>query len=286
MTAMNRSEALQHIANEASRGELVFPTNVTASLKIQQSLDDPDCDLETAAKLIITEPLLAARAVAIANSVAYTRFGGNVSNVKTAVSVLGFNALRAIVATIIVRQVSGVILDPSVRSRANRLWEHSAQVAALAHVIAKRVSKTDAETAMFAGIVHEVGGFYVLSRATEFPALLQPAPPSEGEERTEHNPEALIGSAVLKKLMVPKPVIAAIESLWDGIRVMPPENLADTLLIANDLAQMASPLDPRPPATIQQQASEIDFVVGNGTLSTILEESDEEVRSLIDALIS
>lgn len=284
---MTRMEALQLIAQQATIGELVFPTNVTASLKIQQSLDDPDCDLETAAKLIITEPLLAARAVAIANSVAYARFGGNVSNVKTAVSLLGFRALRSIVASVVVRQVSGVILDPNVRSRANRLWEHSAHVGALAHVIARRVSNIDAESAMFAGIVHEVGGFYVLSRVAEFPALLESqATENDTDERIGESPEQIIGRAVLKKLMVPKPIIAAIEALWEGTRVMPPETLADTLLIANDLAHMPSPLDPRSPATILQQASEIDFSVGTGTLSKILEESDEEVKSLIDALIS
>ena len=46
-------------------------------------------------------------------------------------------------------------------------------MAALAHVLSRRVSHVDAETAMFAGIVHEVGGFYLLSRAEEFPALLE-----------------------------------------------------------------------------------------------------------------
>jgi len=47
--------------------------------------------------------------------------------------------------------------------------EHTAHVASLAHVIARRVTRLDPETALFAGIIHEVGGFYLLSRVKDHP---------------------------------------------------------------------------------------------------------------------
>lgn len=284
---MKRTQAFKVIAEQVGRGELVFPTNVHTSIKLQQALDDPDCGIESAAKLVLTEPLLSARVVAIANSVAYSRFGGGVTNVKTAVTILGFNTLRSIVAAVIIRQLTHAITVPSLREMANQLWEHSAHVAALAHVISRRVSKVDAETALFAGIVHEVGGFYLLSRAEEFPALLEDmsSRPDDIVDELAESPEAVIGRAVLNKLMVPKTVVSAVESLWYGMRVMPPETLGDTLLLANDLAAISSPLDTRSESTIQQDASEIDFAIGDGTLSSILEESDEEVRSLTSALL-
>ena len=284
---MKRTQAFKVIAEQVGRGELVFPTNVHTSIKLQQMLDDPDCGIETAAKLVLTEPLLSARVVAIANSVAYSRFGGGVTNVKTAVTVLGFNTLRSIVATVIILQLTHAITVPTLREMANQLWEHSAHVAALAHVISRRVSHVDAETAMFAGIVHEVGGFYLLSRAEEFPALLEDmsSRPDDIVDELEESPEAVIGRAVLNKLMVPKTVVSAVESLWYGMRVMPPETLGDTLLLANDLSAVPSPLDTRSESAIQQDASEIDFAIGDGTLLSILEESDEEVRSLTSALL-
>ncbi|MES2073870.1 MAG: HDOD domain-containing protein [Pseudomonadota bacterium] len=277
---MNRVEAFKSIAEQASRGELIFPTNVSASLKIQKAIDDPDCSLETASKLILSEPLLAARVVSIANSVAYNRFGGVVTNVRTAIPLLGFRTLHSIVAAVVIRQISGMIIDPGLSAKAQKLWEHTAHVAALAHVIARRVSHVDPDTAMFAGVVHEVSGFYLLSRADHFPGLL------DGElEEAAATFEATIGRAVLTKLMIPKPVSVAVESLWYGLRVMPPETLGDTLILANDLAKVASPLDLRSPATLQQEASEIDFAIGDGTLASILEESAEEVRSLTAALL-
>jgi HD-like signal output (HDOD) protein len=277
---MDRLEALKSIAAQAGRGELTFPTNVDATLKLQRALLDPDCHVDSAARLVQAEPLLAARTVAIANSVSYNRSGHDVTNVRAAVERVGFRTLAALAAAVIVRQLDSEITDPAVRAMADQLWQHSAHVAALAQVIARRVSHVDPETAMFAGIVHEVGGFYLLSRAAEFPGLLDGDP----EDWIEHG-EVAIGRAVLRKLGVPAAVMGAIDALWIGMRALPPETLGDTLLLANDLALIASPLHQRPGATSQQAAATIDFATGNGTLAQILEQSAEDVRSLASALM-
>ncbi len=277
---MDRLDTLKSIAAQASRGELAFPTNVHATLKLQRALNDPDCHADAAARLVQAEPLLAARTVALANSVAYNRSGVDVTNVRAAVQRVGFRTLGALAAAVIVRQLAGEITDPQLRERADRLWEHCAHVAALAQVIARRVSHVDPETAMFAGIVHEVGGFYLLSRAEEFPGLLD----GGADEWIEHG-EVAIGRGVLLKLGVPAPVMGAIEALWNGLRALPPETLGDTLLLANDLSPVDSPLHERPGATSAESAVTIDFAIGDGTLARVLEESADEVRSLTAALL-
>jgi hypothetical protein len=277
---MDRLSALKSIAAQASRGELSFPTNVDATLKLQRALNEPDCHTDMAARLVQAEPLLAARTVAIANSVAYNRAGHDVTNVRAAVQRVGFRTLGALAASVIVRQLASEIVDPGLRAKADALWIHSAHVAALAQVIARRVSFVDPETAMFAGIVHEVGAFYLLSRAEEFPGLLD----GGTEEWIEHG-EVAIGRGVLLKLGVPVPVMGAIEALWNGMRALPPETLGDTLLLANDLAPFPSPLHERPGATTLDSAATIDFTVGEGTLAQVLAESADEVKSLTAALL-
>ncbi|MES2128651.1 MAG: HDOD domain-containing protein [Pseudomonadota bacterium] len=277
---MDRLEAFKSIAAQAGRGELTFPTNVEASLKLQRALNDPSCHIEAAARLVLAEPLLAARTVAIANSVAYNRSGMEVTNVRAAVQRVGFRTLNALVAAVIVRQLDSKITQPHLRAMADELWQHSAHVAALSQVIARRVTHVDPDTAMFAGIVHEVGGFYMLSRAEEFPGLLD----GEPEEWIEHG-EIEVGRGVLTKLAVPAPVLQAIEALWDGMRALPPETLGDTLQLANDLSPVHSPLHERAGATTRQSAATIDFVIGEGTLAGILEESADEVKTLTAALL-
>lgn len=277
---MDRLDALKSIAAQASRGELSFPTNVDATLRLQQALNDPECHADMAARLVQAEPLLAARTVAIANSVTYNRSGNDVTNVRAAVQRVGFRTLGALAAAVIVRQLSSEITDPDLRQRADALWRHSAHVAALAQVIARRVSFVDPETAMFAGIVHEVGGFYMLSRAHAFPGLLD----GDADEWLEHG-EVAIGRGVLLRLGVPTPVMGAIEAMWNGMRALPPETLGDTLLLANDLSPVPSPLLERPGATTFAAAASIDFAVGDGTLARIMEESAHEVQSLTAALL-
>jgi HD-like signal output (HDOD) protein len=275
---MDRLDIFRKIATEAGKGELHFPANVNVSLKLQQALDDPDCHVDAAAKMVMMEPLLSARTVALANSVAYNRSGIDVTNVKAAVGRLGFRTLRTMVASLIVRQLNSGITDPALKAKAAQLWEHTAHVAALAQVIAKRITKVDPETAMFAAIVHEVGGFYLISRAEEFPGLLDGDP----EDWVEYG-EKLIGRGVLKKLEVPAPILQALEALWNGIHALPPETLGDTLLLANDLAPIVSPLHQK--EGMRQAAAIIDFDVGNETLGSILEESKDEIASLTAALM-
>lgn len=293
---MNKTEALNILVAQSERGELVFSTSVATSLRIKEAIDDPDCSVDAASKIVMNEPLLAARVVAIANSAVYSRMGNDVTSVKAAIARLGFRTLRSVVASLIVRQLAGTSKDPAMRAMVNKLWEHSAQVAALAQVLARRITKLDPDTAMFAGIVHEVGGFYLLSRAEEFPCLLEkdsltsePAasdlPSFTDTIIDRESAEAKIGRAVLKNLMLPQAVVDAVEALWYGLRAMPPESLGDTLLLANELASTPSPLDTRTDSDTNRCRSEIDFVVGDGTLASIMEESEDEVRTLSAALI-
>ncbi|WP_050465805.1 HDOD domain-containing protein [Herbaspirillum autotrophicum] len=276
---MNKQEAFRHIALQATRGELVFPTNVNASIRLQEVLNDPDCHLEAAAKLVMAEPLLSARTVALANSAAYNRSGGEINNVRTAVMRLGFKTLNAITSAVIVRQLGRNISDPEMRRKAAELWEHTAHVAALAHVIAAKLTHLDPETAMFAGIVHEVGGFYLLSRVDEFPGLLDGNP----EDWAEYG-EKVIGRAILKKLGIPAAVNAAVESLWHGVRVLPPQTLGDVLLLAKELSPVPSPLQ-RSVIDGRHIDAMVDEFISDESLRSVLDDSGEEIRSLTSALL-
>jgi len=277
---MDRLDAFKAIAEQAGRGELTFPANVNASLRLQQALNDPDCHVEAAAKLIQANPLLAARSVAIANSAAYNRSGIDITSVKTAVQRLGVRTLQSLVAALIVRQIGSEVTNPVLKQQINQLWEHTAHVAALAQVIARRVTRVDPETALFAGIMHEVAGFYMLSCAGDYPEIID----GEPEDWVDHG-EIEIGRGVLTRLGVPDGVFQAIEAMWAGLRAIPPETLGDTLLLANDLSPVPSPLY-QPRANISEQgARTIDFLIGDGSLHGIMLESAEEVRSLYSVLM-
>lgn len=275
---MDRSERLKKIADEVAQGEVSFPTNARVALQLQRQLEDTDCHIDTATQLIRAEPLLAAKVVALANSVAYNPAGRQITDVRTAVGRLGFRTIRTLAAAVVARQLAGV---PSLAHHqlATALWEYTAQVAALAHVLARQVTHQDPETALFAGIVHEVGSFYLISRAEEYPEVLEP-----GEAEWGASGERDVGRAVLRVLGIPEPVLAAIEVCWQGYLALPPVTLGDTLLLAAELAPAASPLHKPLQGGADVLAGSIELALGDHTLAGILAESAVTVDSLTAAL--
>ena len=271
--------ALDAIAADAARGDIVFPTHTEIALRVQRLLDDPDCAIETLGKLIAAEPILATRVLSIANSIAYNPGGRSITELKSAISRLGFATLRALAAAIIVRQMKEMSKAEEHRALAAKLWEHTAHVAALARVIAKRVTHQNPDAAFFAGIVHEVGSFYLISRASAFPGLM-----TSDLELWHGEGEASVGRAVLKALEVPAHILDAMETLWSGFLAMPPASLGDTLLLADELSPIESPIDALAGMSRKGMEVELEVLIDDETLSSILAESAEEVASLSAAL--
>ncbi len=277
---MDKREVFTSIAADLSQGDLIFPTSARVALKLRQALDAPDCHLDTALQLVQAEPLLSARVIAMANSAAFNRSGRELMDVRSSMVRLGFGTIRVLAVALVTRQLAGNVVTGSKWNLANRLWEHSAYVASLARVMAQHVTNADPEAAMFAGIVHEIGGFYLLSRAREFPGLLD----GDFTDWTQSG-EAQVGRALLGVLAVPSSVQRAIEEFWQGDLNAPPGTLGDTLLLSDELAQVPSPLRSRVGLTPDNDIkAKIDLAVGQEALSSILMESAVEIESLKTAL--
>lgn len=276
---MDVDVALQTITSDAERGNMVFPTHAEIAVRVRRLIEDPDCSIEQLSKLISAEPMLAARVVAIANSVAYNLSGRTSNDLRSAISRLGFNTLRTLAIAIVVAQMQSLAQTPEHRAMAARLWEHTAHVAALARVIAKRITHQDPEAAFFAGIVHEMGAFYLIARAAAFPGLLESDLECWLGER-----EAQVGRCVLRALEVPESVLEAMETLWSGYLAMPAETLGDTLLLADRLSPVESPLAELSGVSRKGAEADLDLLVDGEELSSILADSADEVASLIAAL--
>lgn len=289
---MDKLDTLKNLVTAAGQGDLTFQTHAAVTLRVQRALDDPDISVAAIAKLIQAEPVLAARVVAVANSAAFNSSGRPIADVGGAVSRLGFRNVRSLATALMVRQMgaSTGAASPLQRRMAAQLWEHTAHVTALARVLARRVTHVDAETALFIGIVHDVGGFYLLSRSPDFPGLLE-GDPADWDEADMLELQVALGRAVLQALAIPDVAMAALEDYWQGFLAMPPRTLGDTLLLAEDLAPVASPFHQAKKPTSNEgdneqtgAAASIEMILGADTLSSILQESADEVNSLALAL--
>lgn len=277
---MDNKDIFGRIAAEAEGGDLVFPTHSDVTLRVQRALDDPNCHMDAVARLVQADPLLSARVVAVANSSAFNRSGKAITDVRVSVTRLGFRTVRSLATALLMRQMAGASAVPQQeRELAAQLWEHTSHVASLSHVIARRVTHLDPETAFFAGIVHEIGGFYLLSRTKDYPGLLE-----GGMMDWDEMGEVMVGRAVLKVLGVPAPVVAGIESYWEGYLALPPVTLGDTLLLADELAPVESPFRRLANESREGVGMKIDMAIGEETLTAILDEAKAEMASLTQAL--
>ena len=274
---MEKLRDFARIVSQAERGELVFPTSVNAALRLQLALADPDCATDDVVRKVLAEPQLAARTVALSNSAVFNRRGPLVTGVRTAVLRVGYRNLYTMAAAMVVRQFGSRIRDPQLRAMAGQLWRHTAHVAALAHVLARHVTAVDADTALFAGIVHEAGGFYLLSRADELPGLLDDPAEWMGAARE------IITREMMRKLAIPEPVALAIVALRGATLSPPPAGLRDTLLLAKRLAPVASPL--AAPADAAADPALEDYVRDNGRLEDVLRQSAADAQSMSAALL-
>ena len=273
---MNRLEALRQIAAQLQHADIVFPTSAAVSLRIRDALDDPDVHLGAATSLIKAEPLLSARLVAMANSASYRRSDDDVTDVATAVSRIGLRTVRTMAQALIVRQLAGAPKSAQASALATRLWEHTAHVASLSRMLARRVTRVDAETALFTGLVHDAGNFYLLSRTAEFPALLEADCSEEAEAF-----EVEVHRGVARTLALPEPVSEALEVVWSGYVASPATSLGDTVALAKELAPVATPMIR---AAAGRGIAPIDRIVGEEQLSDILRAAAKEVDSLTRAL--
>jgi HD-like signal output (HDOD) protein len=292
---MDRREALHIIAGEASEGKLTFPTHLQVALRVREVLDDPDCHTDEYAVLVETDPVLSARVVAMANA-ASNASGKFITDARSAIARIGVGTMRALAVAEVARHMANSPARPQDRLLATKVWSHSVHVAALAQILAGRVTRQNPDTALFAGIVHELGGLYLLCRAKDYPCLLEspvPKPASDGlQGQSKSNSvmddegEQAVARAIMQALAIPEQVIAVIDDLWKGCMTMPPSTLGDTLLLADELAPVPSPLHRSSTVADSRDAIDVDIVIGAETLSEILQRSAADVSALAMALNS
>src|ERR1700712_2718745 len=106
------------LAQDLSEGKISFPTFVDATLKIRRSLADENIDAGRLARIVSSEPLLAAKLIRTANSVAFNPSGDPIGDVKPAVIRVGMATVRAVAVAVSMEQLESAHEIFPVRERA------------------------------------------------------------------------------------------------------------------------------------------------------------------------
>lgn len=229
-----RFQMLEDIAKELS-GEVVFPTYFDAAVRLRKAMQDPNQSLDAIANALGIEPLISTKLLHLANSVLYNPSGNPVRSLQAAISRLGLDTVRSTALAIAMNQLlrSKDMADFSDLTR--NLWEHSLRTASAAYVIARRLTRYKPDEAMLAGLVHDLGAFYMLYRATQYPEL-RSRPDSVRYLIIQWHES--IGHTLLLALGLPEDLAEAVRE-HDQPRQAPPavpRNLTDIVYVANLMA--------------------------------------------------
>jgi len=228
-----RFQMLEDIAKELS-GEVVFPTYFDAVLRLRKLLQDPNETIGGIATAVSLEPLISAKLLHLANSVAFNPQGNQVVDLKSAVSRLGLNAVRSAALSIVMAQLLRAKGMASFADLTHKLWEHSIHTAAAARVLAREHTRFNADEAMLAGLIHDLGAFYMLYRATQYEELRER--PDTVRYLIVQWHES-IGISLLNALGLPEEIVNATED-HDRLRPAPEtlRTLSDVIYVANMLS--------------------------------------------------
>ena len=277
------SLAFREAFTAAKVGELNFPTSLDASRRVLKAVENPDIGLATLAKIVVSEPLLSAKVIRLANSVALNPSNQIIRDVRLAVVRVGMDPIKALAMVLIMNQLRQSQRHSGTRNLSGRLWERSVNVAALAYVIAKKMTSLNPDEAMFAGIVHDLGRFYLLSQAVDYPELLEN---QAALAETINDLAERATRLVLGELNLPASVVEAVMASRQYGKTMPPSTLSDVLFIARALSPRQDPFSELDPRVVPIANTVTALGLDQSTVAEVIAASGDEIYSIAVALES
>ena len=218
------------LAAELSSGNIDLPSFPEIAVRVRRILSDPKSTVEQVVRVVGSEPALSARLLRIANSASINRSGRPVTELRAAISRIGYNMVRTASISFSMAQIRKSSKLVGLEHHLSALWERSSMAAAFAYVIARNCSKVNPDEAMLTGMMHGVGKLYVLTRAVDHPELFGSNTTLEEIVAQWH---ASIGKAILENWKFPEAMAQAVGEQDDLSRsVEGPADLSDVIAIA------------------------------------------------------
>ncbi len=184
----------QKINSEFESDRISLPSLPEIALKVRTAVNDEDKSIRDLASIIQSDTSITARIIQISNSPLY-KTATVAGDCYTAISKLGMKTTRDIVTCLVMHNMfssSSVV----VCKRLKKIWKESSYIAAISSVIARKIPHLQVDTALLAGLVHNIGKLPILNYIEAFPELL------EDEAQIESILESLhpaIGVKILQK---------------------------------------------------------------------------------------
>ena len=161
------------LASTRADATLALPGMPQIVTRLQQMLSDPDIGIPQLVPVINYEPVFVGRVLQMANSAALNPTRRQITDVRNAITRVGFDLLRSAALAYGMRQLAQAHQLKDIRPHLEALWERSAWTAAVSYVIARKFTKVNRDQAFLGGLMHGVGKLFILTRAAHYPFVLR-----------------------------------------------------------------------------------------------------------------
>ena len=222
---------VRDLAAALSSGTVELPSYPKVALRLQKLLADDNTDADRLVRVLGAEPVLAARITTMANSAALNPSGRKVSDLRTAIVLLGHDALRTTATAFAMVQLRHAEEYKAIEQPMAVLWRENVARAAMCFVVARQNGRFSPDTAMLAGILSGIGKLYLLTQATRYPELFTDEASFQAIVRDWHSS---IAQALLESWQTAPEIVAGVRD-WSGAadESRGVASLADVLAVAD-----------------------------------------------------
>jgi HD-like signal output (HDOD) protein len=164
------NKALKLLTEEIQSQKLVIPTPPDILVELTSIVRKPNFNVEEIVKLLQRDPNISGRIIRVANSVL---FGGRqpATDVSSAVKRLGTKNIQNLVTGLTISQQFILSKTKGLEAYLQQAWDQSTHVAAIAYVLAKNKTHIIPDTALLAGLIHNIGMLPIYLRLHRIEAL-------------------------------------------------------------------------------------------------------------------
>jgi len=151
--------------------------------------------------------VLSAYILRLANSAMFNQTGTPFTDLRKATMRLGHSMVRNVAISVGMKQLVQSKSSSEIPKVIDGLWKRCIRISALSFVVARRLTRVNPDTAMMAGLLINIGKFYILNRAHSYDALfVDEAALWELVDQWHAN----IGTAILESWEVPEEISNAV----------------------------------------------------------------------------
>ena len=214
--------------DDIKANRLTLPILPEVAIRVRDAVNDEASSAGKVAKIVGSDAALASRLLQVANSPLF-RGAAKIESVQNAIARLGVPQVRSLVTSLIMKQLYQT-KSSLLKKRMQKLWEHSTEVAAISHVLARKFTKLKADEAMLAGLIHDIGVLPILVKAEQIPEL---ANNDSALDEVINKLHSSIGALILEAWKFPAELVAVAAQHEDLQRNSEQVDYVDVVMVAN-----------------------------------------------------